>query len=61
MEKTAEQFGGIDIVINNASAISLTDSTKTSVKTYDLMNSINARGTFLVSKVRPSRVLPFPH
>ncbi|GAA5886172.1 hypothetical protein JCM6882_004288 [Rhodosporidiobolus microsporus] len=49
-EKTASKFGGIDIVINNASAISLTDSQETTVKTYDLMNSINARGTFLVSK-----------
>ncbi|KAM0746997.1 NAD(P)-binding protein [Meredithblackwellia eburnea MCA 4105] len=50
IEQTASKFGGIDIVINNASAISLTKSTETSVKTYDLMNSINSRGTFLVSK-----------
>ncbi|KAL8286699.1 hypothetical protein RQP46_004227 [Phenoliferia psychrophenolica] len=50
MEQTAARFGGIDIVINNASAISLTTSDKTSVKTYDLMDSINARGTFMVSK-----------
>ncbi|GAA5844571.1 hypothetical protein JCM11251_001636 [Rhodosporidiobolus azoricus] len=51
IEKTASKFGGIDIVINNASAISLTDSQDTTVKTYDLMNGINARGTFLVSKL----------
>ncbi|GAA5895329.1 hypothetical protein JCM8208_005979 [Rhodotorula glutinis] len=50
IEETASKFGGIDIVINNASAISLTDSQSTSVKTYDLMNAINGRGTFLVSK-----------
>lgn len=50
IERTAKEFGGLDIVINNASAISLTDSQKTSVKTYDLMNAINARGTYLVSK-----------
>ncbi|KAH0947275.1 hypothetical protein HN011_011471 [Eciton burchellii] len=44
------KFGGIDIVINNASAISLTDTLITDMKKYDLMNNINARGTFLVSK-----------
>ena len=48
---TAEKFGGIDIVVNNASAISLTDSQATEMKRYDLMHSINARGTFLVSKL----------
>ncbi|GJN90697.1 hypothetical protein Rhopal_003711-T1 [Rhodotorula paludigena] len=48
--QTASKFGGIDIVVNNASAISLTDSQNTSVKTYDLMNAINGRGTYLVSK-----------
>src|SRR5262249_52277973 len=47
---TAETFGGIDIVINNASAISLTPVAATDMKRYDLMHSINARGTFLVSK-----------
>ncbi|XP_058444505.1 hydroxysteroid dehydrogenase-like protein 2 isoform X2 [Malaya genurostris] len=44
------KFGGIDIVVNNASAISLTGTEQTDMKRYDLMNSINARGTFLVSK-----------
>jgi citronellol/citronellal dehydrogenase len=50
LAKTAEQFGGIDIVINNASAISLTPVTATDMKRFDLMQQINARGTFVVSK-----------
>src|SRR6202050_607334 len=48
--KTVERFGGIDICINNASAISLTPTTKTDMKRYDLMQQINARGTFVCSK-----------
>src|SRR5262245_53778815 len=48
--KTVETFGGIDICVNNASAISLTPSAATDMKRYDLMHGINARGTFLVSK-----------
>jgi citronellol/citronellal dehydrogenase len=48
--KTVETFGGVDICVNNASAISLTPSTATDMKRYDLMHGINARGTFLVSK-----------
>ena len=48
--KTVEAFGGVDICVNNASAISLTPSTATDMKRYDLMHGINARGTFLVSK-----------
>jgi citronellol/citronellal dehydrogenase len=48
--RTAEAFGGLDICINNASAISLTRSTETEMKRYDLMHDINGRGTFLVSK-----------
>ena len=48
--KTVETFGGIDIVINNASAISLTDTENTNMKKYDLMNQVNTRGTFMVSK-----------
>lgn len=47
---TVERFGGIDILINNASAISLTDTPTTEMKRYDLMNSVNTRGTFLCSK-----------
>ena len=50
MEATAAKFGGIDIVVNNASAISLTPMAQTDMKRYDLMMGINARGTFLVSK-----------
>ncbi|EEB14504.1 glucose 1-dehydrogenase, putative [Pediculus humanus corporis] len=45
------KFGGIDILINNASAISLTPTLETDLKRYDLMQNINTRGTFLVSKV----------
>jgi citronellol/citronellal dehydrogenase len=48
--KTAERFGGIDACINNASAISLTPTLQTDMKRYDLMNQINARGTFVCSK-----------
>ena len=50
MTKTAETFGGIDIVVNNASAISLTNTQMTDMKRFDLMNQINTRGTFMVSK-----------
>jgi NAD(P)-dependent dehydrogenase (short-subunit alcohol dehydrogenase family)/putative sterol carrier protein len=50
VEKAVSQFGGIDIVINNASAISLTKTTDTDMKRYDLMHQINGRGTFLVTK-----------
>jgi len=48
--KAAAAFGGIDACVNNASAISLTPAVATDMKRYDLMHSINARGTFLVSK-----------
>ena len=47
----AERFGGIDIVVNNASAIFLGDSQNTEMKRYDLMHSINTRGTYMVSKL----------
>jgi citronellol/citronellal dehydrogenase len=50
IERTAEAFGGIDIVVNNASAISLTPVAATDMKHFDLMHQVNARGTFLVSK-----------
>tara|TARA_Y200000002_G_scaffold181714_1_gene149948 strand:+ start:1105 stop:1965 length:861 start_codon:yes stop_codon:yes gene_type:complete len=46
----ADHFGGIDICVNNASAIQLTNTLQTDMKRYDLMNQINARGTFLTSK-----------
>ena len=50
VEETVKQFGGIDICINNASAISLTPTTQTDMKRFDLMHQINGRGTFLTSK-----------
>lgn len=49
--QTAETFGGIDIVVNNASAIDLSSTADITMKKYDLMNSINARGSFLLSKM----------
>ena len=49
-EKAGAHFGGIDIVVNNASAIQLTDSQATDMKRFDLMHGVNARGTFMVSK-----------
>jgi citronellol/citronellal dehydrogenase len=50
VEKTVAAFGGIDICVNNASAIQLTGTEATDMKRYDLMQQINARGTFLTSK-----------
>jgi citronellol/citronellal dehydrogenase len=50
LDATAAKFGGIDIVVNNASAISLTPVAATDMKRFDLMHQINARGTFMVSK-----------
>jgi citronellol/citronellal dehydrogenase len=48
--ETAATFGGLDIVVNNASAISLTPTTQTDMKRFDLMHQVNTRGTFMVSK-----------
>jgi citronellol/citronellal dehydrogenase len=50
IEKAAAQFGGIDIVVNNASAIQLTRTPETDMRRYDLMHQVNARGTYMVSK-----------
>ncbi len=50
VKETAERFGGVDILVNNASAISLTGTLETPMKRYDLMSGINARGTFLCSQ-----------
>jgi citronellol/citronellal dehydrogenase len=50
LAQTMDRFGGIDIVINNASAIALTPVGDTDMKRFDLMHQINARGTFVVSK-----------
>lgn len=51
IDETVEKFGGIDILINNASAIQLTGTLHTTMKRYDLMHSVNTRGTFLTSKL----------
>lgn len=50
VDSAVKKFGGIDILINNASAIHLTGTVETPMKRYDLMHNINTRGTFLVSK-----------
>ncbi|MEO7940075.1 MAG: NAD(P)-dependent oxidoreductase [Burkholderiaceae bacterium] len=49
--KAVETFGGIDIVVNNASAISLTSTETTPMKRFDLMHGVNARGTYLCTMV----------
>lgn len=50
VDKAVERFGGIDVLINNASAISLTSTEKTEPKRFDLMHDINVRGTFFMCK-----------
>ncbi len=50
VEQTLSRFGGIDILVNNASAINLTGTLQTPMKRYDLMHQVNARGTFAVSQ-----------
>jgi len=55
IEKSANHFGGIDIIINNASAIFLQPTSALEMKRFDLMHEVNARGTFMVSK----HALPF--
>lgn len=50
VELTVEKFGGIDILVNNASAINLSGTEELEMKKYDLMQGVNARGTFLCSK-----------
>lgn len=50
VSQTASQFGGIDILINNASAINLTNTESTPAKRFDLMFDVNVRGTFLTSQ-----------
>jgi len=50
VDKAIERFGGIDILVNNASAISLTPTEQTEAKRFDLMHDINVRGTFFVCK-----------
>ncbi len=50
LDRTAQKFGGIDIAVNNASAIQLTGARDTDMKRFDLMHQVNARGSFVVSK-----------
>ena len=61
IKQTVAAFGGIDICVNNASAISLTGTLDTPMKRYDLMNSINARGTFMVSQKALPHLLKSSH
>ena len=49
-KQTAEKFGGIDILVNNASAIQLTNTENTPMKRFDLMHGVNARGTFVCTQ-----------
>jgi citronellol/citronellal dehydrogenase len=51
VDAAVAKFGGIDVLVNNASAISLTTTEDTNMKRYDLMHSINTRGTFLCTKL----------
>ena len=50
-QRTVKKFGGLDILVNNASAISLTNTAETDMKRFDLMHQINTRGTYLCSKL----------
>lgn len=63
VDETVKAFGGIDILVNNASAISLTTTEQTPMKRYDLMHGVNVRGTFATSQacLRHLRKSPNPH
>ena len=63
LAQTADRFGGVDIVVNNASAIALTTVGDTEMKRFDLMHQINARGSFVVSKwaIAHLEQAPNPH
>lgn len=50
VQRTVEVFGGIDVCVNNASAIALTDTLQTDMKRHDLMHQVNQRATFMVSR-----------
>ncbi|HVT84776.1 MAG TPA: NAD(P)-dependent oxidoreductase [Chitinophagaceae bacterium] len=61
VDKTIEKFGGIDMLVNNASAISLTTTEQTEPKRFDLMHDINVRGTFFVTKACIPHLKKSPH
>ena len=63
VQKTVDTFGGIDILINNASAINLTKTLETPMKRFDLMWGVNARGTFVCSQacIPHLKKSPNPH
>ncbi len=61
IEATVARFGRLDIVVNNASAISLTGTAATPLKRFDLMHGINARGTFAVTQAALPHLLASPH
>ncbi len=61
IDAALEKFGGIDICINNASAIQLTDTLSTTMKRFDLLHSVNVRGTYLVSKLCAPHLIKSDH
>lgn len=61
IDQAAERFGGIDIVINNASAINLSKTAELDMKRYDLMMDVNVRGAFLLSKTALPYLLDSSH
>lgn len=60
VEKTASQFGGIDIVVNNASVLNLSPTAQLEPKRYDLMQDINVRGTFMLTRAAIPHLLASP-
>ena len=61
VDKAVETFGGIDILINNASAIQLTGTLETEMKRFDLMHAVNVRGTYMVSRCCLPHLLKSEH
>lgn len=61
VKQTVERFGGLDVCVNNASAISLTGALETPMRKFDLMHQVNARGTFLVSQACLPHLLKSKH
>ena len=60
VEKTAAQFGGIDVVVNNASVLNLSHSVDLDPKRYDLMQDVNVRGTFMLTRAAIPHLLASP-